>query len=102
MILKLVNKVILNFIAISVLSLLLFNPESNAQKKMWMSVRSLHNWYSVSGWEIEEAFLLRQQYGMQWPAIYRYQDMQAARGLWIGAKNFTDEEDTAYFYTLPA
>ena len=99
--LKLVNKVIFNFIAISVLSLLLFNAESNAQyKNMWMSVGSLHNWYSEIGCEIEHGFVARQQYGMQWPAIYRYQDMQAARGLWIGAKNFIDEEGRNFTYKV--
>ena len=28
---------------------------------------------------------------MQWPALYAHQDIQAAKGFWIGAANFTDE-----------
>ena len=61
-------------------------------KNVWMSAGSLHNWYSEIGSELEEAgFIRTQQFGMQWPAIYSYQDMQAARGMWIGAKDFTDE-----------
>lgn len=62
-------------------------------KNVWMSAGSLHNWYSEIGSELEEAgFLKTQQFGMQWPAIYSYQDAQAARGMWIGAKDFTDEK----------
>ena len=57
----------------------------------WMSVGSLHNWYSSIGSEIEHGFQKVQQYGLQWPAIYEYQDMQAAKGLWIGCINFKDE-----------
>lgn len=33
-------------------------------------------------------------------AIYRSQDMQAARGWWIGAKNFTDETGTTFPYKV--
>lgn len=62
-------------------------------KNVWMSAGSLHNWYCEIGSELEEAgFLKTQQFGMQWPAIYNYQDAQAARGMWIGAKDFTDEK----------
>lgn len=58
----------------------------------WMSVGTLHNWYSEIGGEREHGFQPIQQFGMQWPAQYNYQDMQCARGLWIGAKNFTEME----------
>ncbi|MCJ7555160.1 MAG: hypothetical protein MUO34_14910, partial [Ignavibacteriaceae bacterium] len=98
--LKLINKIVFNFIAISAMSFLLFSDASAQYKNVWMSVGSLHNWYSEIGSEIEEAFVLRQQYGMQWPAIYRYQDMQAARGFWIGAKNFADSSGKVYTYKV--
>ncbi len=62
----------------------------------WMSAGSLHNWYSAIGCEIEEGLERRQQYGLRWPAIYQYQDMQAAKGLWIGAADFTDENGRNY------
>ncbi len=62
----------------------------------WMSVGSLHNWFSAIGCEIEHGLEAVQQYGMRWPAIYRYQDMQAAKGLWIGAKDFTDQDGRYY------
>ena len=62
----------------------------------WMSVGAMHNWYSEIGSEIEEGLIKRQQYGLRWPAIYQYQDMQAAKGLWLGAAEFTDENAIYY------
>lgn len=56
----------------------------------WLNVGSLHNWYSEIGCEIEEGRVKVQQDGFQWPAIYRYQDSQAAKGLWIGCRNYSD------------
>jgi len=61
-----------------------------------MSAGSLHNWYSEIGGEIEEGFIKEQQYGLQWPAFYQRQDIQAAKGFWIGATNFTDERGEFY------
>ncbi len=70
-------------------------------KNVWMSAGSLHNWYSEIGSELEEAgFIKTQQFGMQWPAIYSYQDIQAARGMWIGAKDFTDENGQNFPYKV--
>jgi len=62
----------------------------------WMAVGSLHNWYTESGCEIEHGNKAVQQNGLQWPAIYEYQDSQAAKGFWIGAANFTDENDNFF------
>lgn len=88
-------------ITVLLLGMLLFSSQSSAQyKNVWMSVGSLHNWYSEIGSELEHGFVARQQYGMQWPAIYRFQDMQASRGFWIGAKNFTDENGVNYPYKV--
>lgn len=66
----------------------------------WLSVGSLHNWYSEIGSEIEHGNLKVQQCGMQWPAIYNRQDMQAAKAFWIGCKNFTDEQGVSYPYKV--
>jgi hypothetical protein len=57
-----------------------------------MNVGSLHNWYSEIGCEVEHGWVARQQYGLRWPAIYEYQDSQAAKGLWIGCVDFTDAD----------
>jgi hypothetical protein len=63
---------------------------ASAQNSKWMSVGSLHNWYSEYGCEIEEGRVKVQQDGLRWPAIYKYQDAQAAKGLWIGTTNYTE------------
>jgi hypothetical protein len=56
----------------------------------WMAVGSFQSWYASTGCEIEEGRIAQQQDGAQWPAIYRNQDMEAAKGLWMGVKNWTD------------
>jgi len=66
----------------------------------WMSAGSLHTFYYGIGCEIEVARNLDQQDGLQWPGIYRYQDMAAAKGLWIGAKNFTDDAGNNWPYRV--
>ncbi len=88
-------------LALSLAIILLFSSALLAQFAVkWMSVGSLHNWYSEIGSEIEHGNLKVQQCGMQWEAIYRYQDMQAAKALWIGSKNFTDEKGVFYPYKV--
>lgn len=87
---KLVNRLFL-------LSLFIFSSTAFSQYNIkWMSAGSLHNWYSEIGCEIEEGFIKEQQYGMQWPALYAHQDIQAAKGFWIGAENFTDQSGVIY------
>lgn len=84
-------------------SLLLLVSGSRLQAQYevkWLAVGSLHNWYSEIGSEVEHGFQPVQQYGMVWPAIYQYQDMQAAKGIWIGCKNFTDDKGTVYPYRV--
>ncbi len=65
---------------------------AQAQEFKWMSAGSMHNWFSNMGAEEEEGFVKEQQYGLQWPALYQSKgklDMQAAKGLWIGYKDYT-------------
>ena len=57
----------------------------------WLSAGSYHNWYSAGGSEREEGLVASQQYGARWPGIYDLRDQQAAKGLWIGAQDVTDE-----------
>lgn len=80
-------------IFITLLFLLFFVSISSLMaqgRTRWMAIGSLHNWYSEFGAEIEVGLVGEQQYGMRWPALYSWMDMQAAKGLWLGAKNFTD------------
>jgi hypothetical protein len=53
-----------------------------------MSIGDFHNFYAAEGCVWEVARNLGQQDGWRWPAIYPYQDMQAARAMWVIAKNF--------------
>ncbi len=78
-------------IAAVLLSLPVHNIAYAQYNNKWMTAGSFQDWYSEIGCEIEEGFVKRQQYGGQWPALYPYQDSKAARGFWIGARNFTDE-----------
>jgi len=76
--------------AIVISTLAVQRADAQGQTK-WLQVGSLHNWFSEKGWEIEEGNVREQQYGLRWPAQYYRQDCQAAKGFWIGCKNFTDE-----------
>jgi hypothetical protein len=69
---------------------------AQAYETQWISIGSLQNWYANMGCEIEEGRVKKQQDGLQWEAIYANQDMQAAKGLWIGAVNFKDPDGTVY------
>ncbi len=87
-----------SFLTVFTLLLILGSMDVNAQfKNKWMSVGSLHSWYSEIGSELEEqGFVKTQQEGLAYPAIYRYQDMVAMKGHWIGAANFTDPKGDFY------
>lgn len=71
-----------------------------ANQNNWLSIGSLQNWYSSIGSEVEEGFFPSQQYGLQWNAIAPYQDIQASKGLWIGANNFTDQNGSFFPYKV--
>ena len=78
-------------LALGAAFLLLAAAPARAQfETKWVAAGSLHNWYSSAGSECEECLVKNQQYGFRWPGIYRNTDMQAARGLWIGARNVQD------------
>ena len=85
------------FVLIFFIAVYLFPQVPGA--RMWMSVGSIHNWYYNYGCEWEEGFVAEQQYGLQWPAIYQHEDMQAAKGMWIGTTNYTDAKGT-YSYKV--
>ncbi len=97
---KSINKILL--IAALVSFCMLGTPlDSNSQYQTnWLSGGSYHNWYSEIGMEIEHGLQNVQQFGMRWPGIFQFQDMQAAKGFWIGARNFTDTEGTNWDHKL--
>lgn len=85
-------------ICVSLLLLICGAPQTafSQVEYRWLSVGSFHNFYSNIGSEIEEGFIGEQQAGWQWPAIYRGQDAQAMKALWLGVTNFTDENGTQF------
>ncbi|WP_020402520.1 T9SS type A sorting domain-containing protein [Gracilimonas tropica] len=91
---KSIFKITCAFLLVGIIGL----PHSaNAQvENRWLSVGSFHNFYSNIGSEIEEGFINEQQGGWQWPAIYRGQDAQAMKGMWLGVTDFTDERGFDY------
>jgi hypothetical protein len=59
----------------------------------WLAVGDLHNWYSSVGCEIEvgrTGATADQLDGFRYPAKYLDQDLQAAKGFWLGAKDYQD------------
>jgi len=64
-----------------------------SDESKWLAIGMLHNWYSSAGCEMEVGrrhLVPDQQDGLRWPALFEYQDMQAAKALWIGATNYDD------------
>ena len=62
----------------------------------WMAIGSLNHWFASTGHEIEEGRVSVQQDGLQWPAYYKYQDVEAASGLWLGCTNWKDAGGTTW------
>lgn len=94
--LKSSSKVLFITIASFIPLLLPFDIAFGQGQTKWVAVGSMHNWYSEMGAEIEHGNVRVQQYGLRWPAQYKYQDMQAAKGFWIGTTNFTDAQGITY------
>ncbi len=65
-----------------------------------MSVGTLQNFYASIGCEVEIVRGGGQQDGWQWPAQYKYQDNQAARGMWFGCKDYTDANGLTFPYRV--
>lgn len=66
---------------------------SRGDEVKWVAVGSLHNWFSSAGCEREigRTLLVRdQQDGLRWNAQFNWQDVKAAKALWIGATNYVD------------
>ena len=67
------------------------------QEIKWMRVGSLRSWFANSGSEIEygrrgrtTALSTDQTDGLRWPAQYQFQDVEAAKHMWVGTLNFAD------------
>ncbi len=90
MILRTLSRTRLSLIAVVALVAFAAAPAQAQFELKWLSAGSLHNWYSAVGAEPEsQGFVGNQQDGWRWPGIYDFTDMQAAEGLWLGARNVT-------------
>jgi len=92
---KQISKSKIGFIfLLGLLCLLSFIPKNAyGDESKWLAIGMLHNWYSSGGCEQEVGrrhLIPDQQDGLLWPALFEYQDIQAAKALWIGAKNYYD------------
>jgi hypothetical protein len=88
--------VILAFVLLSSVSIM-----HGATRWKWIGIGSLQNFFYDTGSEYEEVVYAQQQWGFCWDAFYRDQDMQAAKGIWIGAKDFFDPVmQTTYPYKV--
>lgn len=82
-------------VAVCIAALFAFVLPARAQVEVrWMAVGSLNHWFAATGHEIEEGRVSVQQDGLQWPAYFKYQDVEAASGLWLGVTNWTDQTGT--------
>lgn len=98
---KLKDKTLTSIFGLTVLLIFISGSSIFAQyETRWMSAGSYHNWYSEIGSEIEEGLEKSQQYGMRYPALYDYTDIQAWKSLWIGTTNFKDEQGTSFPYKV--
>jgi len=93
------KKIIITITVIAVMWIMSSDVQAQYQTN-WLSGGSLHNWYSEIGSEVEHGLRNVQQFGMRWPGIFSYQDMQAANALWIGTRNFTDTDGITWDHKL--
>ncbi|MFO8029515.1 MAG: hypothetical protein R6U28_06620, partial [Cyclonatronaceae bacterium] len=77
-----------------------FSGTVQAQEARWLDAGSLHNWFSAIGNEREHGLVTQQQYGLRWPAILEFQDAQATKAFWIGARNFNDGDNSPFDYKV--
>ena len=85
------------------LSFLLNPTNAAAQQTKWIKVGMLHNWYMESGCEPEVArrgLVSDQLDGLRWPALFKWQDCQAAKALWIGTLNYDDVFGNSYLHKV--
>ncbi len=88
-------------LSIAMLVMLLMNgPAFSQYATKWMDIGSFQTWFSNAGSEYEEQRVLVQQDGDRWPAIYPNQDMEAAKGIWIGVTNWKDAQGVTWPYKV--
>lgn len=91
--LRIMKKPVL-YAAVLALAVGLSSGTAVAQKQVkYIFAGSLRSWFENYGCEIElgsDPNQSAEQRGVEWPAYYNWMDASCAKGLWIGAANFTD------------
>lgn len=81
----------MNMKKITLLLLALIISIAYAGEKKYLQITELSNWFFDHGSELEsEGPKDTQVDGLSYPQFRGFQDVQAAKGLWIGAKNYAD------------
>ncbi|MCF7832078.1 MAG: hypothetical protein K9N05_00705 [Candidatus Marinimicrobia bacterium] len=81
----------MNMKKITFLLLIILVALSFAGEKKYLQITELSNWFFDHGSELEsEGPKDTQVDGLSYPQFRGFQDVQAAKGFWIGCKNFTD------------
>jgi len=84
---------ILTCIVIGMLTFGMIPRPCYGDESKWLAIGMLHDWFSSGGCEMEVGrrhLVADQEDGLTWPALFEYQDIKAAKGLWIGARDFYD------------
>ena len=95
------KKTVLQKILLIMMILSLAVVSDGATRYKWITIGSLQNFFYDTGTEHEVVAYYQQQWGFTWDSFYRDQDMQAAKGMWIGVRNFFDPvQNTTYAYKI--
>ena len=87
-----IKPILIVLVGIFMLTGVVFRTAFSDENK-WIAIGMLHNWYSSGGFEPEvwrRHLVADQQDGLIWPALFEYNDIQAAKAMWIGAKDYND------------
>ena len=88
----------MNIKKILFLLLVLLTVITFAGEKKYLQITELSNWFFSHGSELEsEGPKDTQVDGLSYPQFRGFQDVQAAKGLWIGCKNYTDPINSATY-----
>ena len=83
---------------IKYVSVIIFISIATAAELRQIVVSDLHNYYASSGVELEHAGPKDLQVdGLSFPSFYAYQDIQAAKALWVGCRDYQDPIDGNHY-----
>ncbi len=88
----------MNMKKITIIFLTMLVALSFAGEKKYLQITELSNWFFDHGSELEsEGPKDTQVDGLSYPQFKGFQDVQAAKGFWIGCKDYTDPLNSTYY-----